>query len=95
MAPVRYDLAVASWRSSQIISVVSGTGNPIGYFPVDFIMKGGHPEWAYVLLAVQQLVDRPLSERWELEGADGQPVSLEGTPRAGKYIYRCQGESRL
>jgi hypothetical protein len=92
MAPVRYDLAVASWRASEVITIVSRTGNPIAYFPLDFIVHGGHPEWTYVLLVIQQITDQAVNTQWRLEEQDSQPVSLQGVPRAGKYVYQCQGK---
>ena len=92
MAPVRYDLAVASWRNSDVISIVSASGSPIAYFPLDFIMKGGQPEWTYVILAIQQITDQAIGTQWGLQDTDGQVVSAEAIPRAGKFIYGTQGE---
>jgi hypothetical protein len=91
MAPVRYDLAVASWRDSDIVSVVTATGNPIAYFPLDFILSGGDPQWTYVLVVIQQITDQSIGSQWSLEGPDSQPLDLKSIPRAGRYIYQSQG----
>ncbi|CAD6586822.1 MAG: hypothetical protein TREMPRED_004564 [Tremellales sp. Tagirdzhanova-0007] len=95
MAPVRYDLAVASWRNSDVISIVSASGSPIAYFPLDFIMKGGQPEWTYVILAIQQITDQAIGTQWGLQDTDGQVVSAEAIPRAGKFIYGTQVSQAL
>jgi len=91
MAPVRYDLAVASWRGSETITIVSGTGKHIAYFPLDFVINGGHPEWAYIISALQQVIDHDIGVDWRLEQPDGSLVSLRERPRGGKFIYRPQG----
>jgi hypothetical protein len=94
MSPVCYDLAVASRRSSEIISIISAIGTPIAYLPLDFVMSGGHPEWAYVILVIQRITDHAVQTQWRLEEQAGRPVALQDTPRAGRYIYRSRGETR-
>ena len=64
MAPVRYDLAVAAWRGSETIIIVSSAGNPIAYFPLDFVMAGGHPEWTYIIHAIQQVTEHAVGPDW-------------------------------
>ena len=91
MSPVRYDLAVASWKSSEILVIVSHSGKPIAYFPLDFILKGGHPEWAYVIKAIQQITDEVAGTQWSLMEENGQPISMEETPRSGRYMYASKG----
>ena len=95
MSPVRYDLAVASWKSSEVLAIVSRSGKPIAYFPLDFIVKGGHPEWAYVIKAIHQITKEMVDSQWSLMEENGQPVSMEEIPRAGKYMYASKGVSHI
>lgn len=95
MAPVAYDLAVAAWRHSSVICIVSVTGKTIAYFPLDFVIRGGHPEWRYVVLATEQIAQHATGERWWLQSPDGGTVSLAECPSAGTFVYRCQGKYGL
>jgi hypothetical protein len=90
MAPVRYDLAVAAWRGSETITILSGAGEPIAYFPLDFVIAGGHPEWTYIISAIQQVTENAAGAEWRLEDPDGNPVVSSDRPHGGKYVYRVQ-----
>lgn len=91
MAPVRYDLAVAAWRDSDTITILSCAGKPIAYFPLDFVFAGGHPEWTYVISAIQQVTENAVGAEWRLEDSDGNPVVSSDRPESGRYVYRVQG----
>lgn len=94
MSSVRYDLAVASWKTSEVLAIVSYSGHPIAYFPLQFILKGGHPKWEYVIQVLQQITDEVVvGSQWSLSEENGQNVSMESIPRAGKYIYTSNDTS--
>lgn len=93
MPAVRYDLAVASWKTSEILMIVTVTDNPIAYLPLDFVTRGGHPQWAYVLHVVQQITDQVPGVQWNIFTEDGSPVLAGTVPQPGKFVYRCQGTS--
>lgn len=95
MAPVAYDLAVASWRQSPVICIVTVTGKAIAYFPLEFVKRGGHPEWLYIVLALEQITRHAAEEQWWLQCSNGNPVPLPECPSAGTYVYRCQGTWEL
>jgi hypothetical protein len=91
MSIVRYDLAVASWRTPEVVTITSRSGHAIAHFPLGFIRRGGDNTWSYVLSVVEDLTVRECELPWVIKDQDDVRVDPSDAPWQGTFVYEPSG----
>lgn len=91
MSIVRYDLAVASWRTPDVVTITSRSGHAIAHFPLAFIRRGGDNTWSYVLSVVEDLTVRECELPWVIKDQDDVRVDPSDAPWQGTFVYEPSG----
>ena len=86
----QYPTADHFWKSSQLIVILSPSGQPIGRLPVQFVRDGGDNTWHYVLDIVSMVLEN--GSGGHLESKEGKPVEASAAPEAGTYTFRPDSE---
>jgi hypothetical protein len=94
MPTVRYDLAVASWRTSEVVTITSRAGHAIAHFPLAFVRRGGDNTWSYVLSVMEDLTTRESALPWVIKDQEDVLVIPNDAPWQGTFVYEPNGTYR-